>query len=211
VADETATITMERRLTAPGDLRVVREGAKARVVGYAAVFNKRSVDLGGFVEVIRPKAFTRALAKGPDLRALVNHDPNLVLARTRSDTLRVKQDDVGLAVDFDLPDTSVARDLAVSMERGDVDQMSFAFSIIYGEPREVWTTDEDGKTLRVLNEIDQLYDVSVVTFPAYPDTEAALRSFQAISAEARLRAPIALGRQEVLWRKLDEVKAQRRQ
>jgi len=170
--------TIERRFTPASEMRIVKEGGKpARIAGYAALFNSRSLDLGGFVETLAPGAFTAALEKDHDVRALFNHDPNLVLARTKSGTLRLKQDTKGLWIEADLPDTQVGRDLQISMERGDVDQMSFAFDVADGG--DMWATADDGLYERVIGQVDNLYDVSPVTYPAYPDTSVALRGLEA--------------------------------
>ena len=166
----------ERRIMAAAELRVDAEddGTK-KIKGYAAVFGKRSVDLGGFVEIIKPGAFKNVLKGKPDVRALVNHDPSMVLGRTTAGTLRLSEDDKGLAVEIDPPDTQIARDLMASIGRGDVDQMSFAFRV--GEER--WTypeADDDAPVLREIREVSELMDVSAVTYPAYPDTTVAVRS-----------------------------------
>ena len=138
--------------------------------GYAAVYNKET-DLGDFREVVRPGAFALAVERD-DVRALFNHDPNYVLGRNLSNTLGFNDDDNGLGVTIVPPNTQWARDLITSMERGDVNQMSFAFSV--GQDGQTWDTRGD-KPLRELREVT-LYDVSVVTYPAYPETSAAARS-----------------------------------
>lgn len=173
----------ERRLAPAGDLRMAEaEDGEARLVrGYAALYNSASEDLGGFTEVIAPGAFRDAL--GGDTRALINHDANMVLGRTRSGTLRLSEDARGLAVEIDLPETQSARDLRASMARGDVNQMSFGFTVDH----DTWDFRDDGTTVRTIHHVGELFDVSVVTFPAYPETEAALRSLEA----ARPPAPAA--------------------
>lgn len=134
------------------------------IAGYAAVFNHWA-DIGGFREQIAPGAFTKTLQEA-DVRALVNHDANYVLGRTKSGTLRLWEDEHGLAFEVDPPEAQWAQDLMASIRRGDVDQMSFGFRAI----KDRWEGDE-----RTLLEV-ALYDVSVVTFPAYAETEAHLRS-----------------------------------
>ena len=147
-----------------------------RITGYAAVFNAPSETLtDGFgfswTEKIRAGAFAKTLQE-QDVRALVNHDSNYVLGRNKSGTLEMLENRKGLYVEIAPPDTVWARDLKTSMKRGDVSQMSFAFQII----RERWTENsEERSILRELLEV-QLYDVSVVTFPAYPQTSAVVRS-----------------------------------
>jgi uncharacterized protein len=152
------------------------DGDKPVVRGYAAKFNTRSDDLGGFVEVIAPGAFDQAL--GSDVRALINHDPSLILARSRdgTGTLRLFVDDAGLGYEF-APDMeqSYARDLVRALARGDVDQSSFAFSIADGG--EEWS-EREGITVRTITKVARLYDVSPVTYPAYPDASVALRGLE---------------------------------
>lgn len=146
----------------------------SRLVGHAAVFDiETDFDgFGWFREVVRPGAFTKTLADGADVRCLWNHDPNFVLGRTKSGTLRLEEDDRGLAIDDDVPDTTWARDLLVTLRRGDVDQMSFAWYTI----RDRWTRDTEKEIdLREILEA-KLIDVSPVTYPAYPDTDVEARS-----------------------------------
>ena len=148
----------------------VGEGDNPRIQGHAAVFNQWSEDLGGFREKIRPGAFKKTL-KEADVRALFNHDSNYVLGRNRSGTLILSEDDTGLAIDIDPPDTTWANDLKVSMKRGDVNQMSFGFQTVKDE----WNNEDTKNIERELVEV-KLFDVSVVTYPAYPQTNAQVRS-----------------------------------
>lgn len=149
-----------------------------QIRGHAAVFNSLSLDLGGFREIIAPGAFSGVLKD--DVRALINHDDNLVLARTKSGTLSVREDSIGLAVEINLADQSYARDLAISLERGDVSQFSFGFYV----GRDRWATDQTGAAVRTVLEVSQLLDVSVVTYPAYPAAaDATLRGRQMSTAE----------------------------
>jgi len=141
------------------------------VRGYASVFGKQSEDLGGFVEIIAEGAFDGRL--NDDVRALFNHDQNLILGRTASNTLRLSIDANGLGYDCDFPDTTYARDLMESVKRGDVNQSSFAFTVEEDE----WLHENDS-IVRVVHKVRQLYDVSPVTFPAYTDATAAVRSLQ---------------------------------
>jgi hypothetical protein len=134
--------------------------------GYAAKFDTRSHDLGGFVETIRTGAFGRAIGEGQDVRALINHDPGLILGRTTSGTLKLSEDSTGLHYEVNAPDTSYARDLAESMQRGDVTQSSFGFRVRLDD----WQKEGRGR-LRTLIDLD-LTDVSPVTYPAYEDTES---------------------------------------
>lgn len=140
------------------------------IVGHAAVFDKPSENLGGFVEFVRRGAFAKTLQEA-DVRALFNHDPNYVLGRTGPKTLTLAEDGEGLAIQVTPPDTQWARDLILSMRRGDINQMSFGFRTV----KDRWLQNESGLVTRELLEV-QLFDVSVVTFPAYPDTSVAARS-----------------------------------
>ena len=144
------------------------EGQSPKIVGYAAVFDSKSEDLGGFREIIKPGAFKNAL--NDDVRALFNHDPNYVLGRNKAGTLSLAEDERGLKIVIDPPDTSWASDLKKSMSRGDINQMSFGF--ITNSDR--WGL-EDGETIRELVDVS-LFDVSVVTYPAYTATDASVRS-----------------------------------
>lgn len=156
------------------ELRSSEDGSPERIVGHAAVFGKRSVDLGGFTEEIEPGAFANAISEGDDVRALWNHDANLVMGRTPT-TLRLAEDDEGLKVEIELdgaPDH--VRDLTKSIKRGDVSQMSFAFSLRSSDG-DSWHEEEGGAMLRTLKDL-RLFDVSPVTYPAYPDTDVAARS-----------------------------------
>ncbi len=172
---------LETRLL-PGNVEV-RKGASGApmIVGHAAVFHRLSEDLGGFREKVAPGAFERSL-KG-DVRALWNHNPSQVLGRTKNKTLRLREDSVGLAVEIDPPQTAAARDLLASIQRGDVDQMSFGFRT----RKDRWET-VGGKEVRVLLDVD-LLDVSPVTFAAYPQTDVAVRSLQAWRQGGAGRSP----------------------
>lgn len=154
-------------------VRAAGDGAAPLIAGHAAVFNALSDDMGGFREQISPGAFKRTL-KSADVRALFNHDPNYVLGRNQAKTLSLAEDLEGLAIQVEPPATAWASDLMTSMQRGDIDQMSFAFRTI----KDKWESGEAGMQVRTLLEVE-LYDVSVVTYPAYPQTDAAVRSFLA--------------------------------
>lgn len=172
---------VERRCYVRGiELRAAAEGdGPGVVIGYAAVFDKWSEDLGGFREIIRAGAFAGCLSQ--DVRALANHDPSQLLGRSTSGTLRMKEDAVGLRVEIDLPDTHHGRDIATSVRRGDMDGMSFAFTLDFDGSE--WNFDASPAT-RTITRIKNLYDVGPVTYPAYPDTSASMRCL----AEARAAA-----------------------
>lgn len=164
--------SIERRFTTGKvELRAGADGQAPSIRGYAAVFNSQSENLGGFVEIIAPGAFDDVLQD--DVRALFNHDANLILGRTKSGTCKIGVDAQGLWYEITPGDTQTTRDLLVSLKRGDVDQSSFAFSV----KREGQAFDESGGTLtRTISKVAKLYDVSPVTYPAYPDTEASART-----------------------------------
>lgn len=156
------------------ELRTIGDNPDApMIVGYAAVFNELSDDLGGFRERIAPGAFAKSL--GNDVRALFNHDTNFVLGRTTTRTLRLSEDERGLAIEIDPPPTTFARDMLAGMRRGDISQMSFGFRVLPGG--DIWD-NIDGEIVRTLTNVD-LFDVSVVAIPAYPQTTAEVRAHAA--------------------------------
>lgn len=179
---------IERRILCREVRAETGQDGKTMIRGYAAVFNTLSEDLGGFREQIQPGAFNEAVGSS-DVRALVNHDPNIVLGRNKAGTLTMREDAAGLYVEVSPPDTQAARDLLTSMQRGDINQMSFAFTV--AKEDQAWTRDGTGPWLRTIKRVSRLYDVSVVTYPAYQQTTAAARaiceSLDAQSAE-QLRA-----------------------
>jgi uncharacterized protein len=189
----------EERRIGFGRLEVRRaENEVPKLVGYAAKYDAWSEDLGGFREKIQPGAFDKALKEEHDVRALMNHDSNLVLGRTKAGTLRLETDDVGLRMEVDLPDTQAARDLSTSVQRGDIDQMSFGFMV--GSGGALWDLDADPAE-RTITEVDRLLDVSVVTFPAYPQTEVALRSLDQAKADAVPPPPAGIPAENIRLRR----------
>jgi HK97 family phage prohead protease len=144
--------------------------------GYAAVFNDPSVPLP-FIETIAPGAFRKTLSETPDVRLLINHE-GLPLARTKNGTMTLTEDDRGLYMDAEIADTNEGRDLYKLVERGDVDQMSFAFRVI----RQKWSEDRTTRTLTEVSLADG--DVSVVTYPAYPTTTVEAREALRTAIEA---------------------------
>jgi HK97 family phage prohead protease len=162
----------------------LREGVAGSMSfrGYAAVYNSPSEPLP-FTETIAPGAFDKTLRSRNNVKMYLNHDSTLVLASTRAKTMKLTSDSKGLLVESDLPDTSYARDLSVLMERGDVDSMSFGFSVPSGGDR--WGSDGMTRELRQI----RLHEVSVVTgFPAYSATSAALRSLDVLADATGLDA-----------------------
>lgn len=154
-----------------------REGANGggTISGYAALFNQETVIGGvyGFREQIAPGAFDDAVGRD-DVRALFNHDPNFLLGRTKSGTLRLKVDKKGLRYDVDLPDTAQARDIRELILRGDVSGSSFGF-VVHGEEWDETPLKVGKLPLRTLTKLE-LFDVSPVTYPAYPQTSVSARS-----------------------------------
>lgn len=157
------------------EVRAASADAPALIKGHAAVFDTLSEEMFGMREKIRPGAFQRSLKKA-DVRALFNHDPNIVLGRNKSGTLELREDDKGLWFQVEPPDTQAARDLLVSINRGDISQASFSFMTV----KDQWTQEGD-MTIRELIDVE-LFDVSPVTFPAYTKTDVKARSWEQCAA-----------------------------
>lgn len=187
---------MERRYTnlpqARARLADRAAGEPQKIVGYAAVFYEGTprseyqlwTDL---IERIMPGAFDRALSEAHDVRALFNHDSNLVLGRTSSKTCRLSIDQIGLRYEIEPPDTQTAKDLLVSLERGDVTGSSFSFI-----PRETVYREEGELLYAEIMDVD-LFDVGPVTFPAYEATSSGVRAELRAAGdaeEARQRAQV---------------------
>ena len=159
---------IERRTYTVRDIETRQaEDGTMRLSGYAAVFNDSSVPLP-FVERIAPGAFRKTLTETPDVRLLINHE-GLPLARTKNGTLTLREDERGLWMDAVIADTQEGRDLYTLVQRGDLDQMSFAFRVI----RQKWNETRTERLLTELSLADG--DVSVVTYPAYPTTSVEAR------------------------------------
>lgn len=172
-------IELERRCIVLKELRVVNGEASSQeptIEGYAAVFDSWSESLGGnepFIEKVCKGAFEQTIQED-DIRALFNHDPNYVLGRNVAGTLTLQEDEKGLLVRITPPQTQWAKDLLVSIARGDITQMSFGFTVELDR----WSYEE-GKDVRELLKV-KLFDVSPVTFPAYTQTECGLRSLEEV-------------------------------
>lgn len=177
------------------EIRTVAEARVAvtsanRLDGLAIVFNSRSVDLGGFVEVIAPEAVDRTLAAAADVRALVDHDSAKILGRTRAGTLTLRKDFQGLRVRIDPdPDISYVRDLLRSVDRGDVSGMSFGFQTLDDD----WDF-EQVPPLRTIHDM-KIREVSVVTFPAYEATNVDV----AVRAMLEQRSARGIGGSRLAW------------
>ncbi|WP_438748394.1 HK97 family phage prohead protease [Pararhizobium sp. O133] len=160
-------------------VEVRAEGEKRTLTGYAVVWDSDTTIGDYFVERIAKNAFTKALRN--DILALVNHDSGRVVGRTKSGTLRLAQDDHGLKVEIDVPDTTDGNDLWKLVERGDVSGMSFSFRATKQE----W--DESGEMPKRTVIEAELYEVTATPIPAYPDTTLALRSLEFARAETGRR------------------------
>lgn len=167
----------KRSLVLPVERRADENG-KVTVAGYAATFGDVA-DIGGwFHEVIARGAFTNTL-RTADVRAYFDHDSGRVLGRSSAGTLRLKEDDKGLHVEIDLPDTSDGRDVKTLIERGDISGMSFGFAVT----RQEWDETVDPPKRTIL-EVD-LREVSIVSDPAYDGTSIAMRSLDEARKERR--------------------------
>jgi HK97 family phage prohead protease len=164
----------ENRSVAYTTLEIRAEGDSNTLVGYASVFDSPSEPMP-FVEYVRKGAFAKTLNDGADVRLLIDHE-GVPLARTKSGTLMLEEDDRGLRVEATLdPMNPDAQRVLSAMRRGDLSQMSFAFRTV----KDSWNSD---RTIRELREV-QLFDVSVVTYPAYEDTIVSLRSRQDVTVD----------------------------
>lgn len=163
----------------------------SKLVGYAVKWDSLSHDLGGFVEKVQKGAFTRTLKETPDVRALVGHDADKVLGRTKAGTLSLIEDNVGLRVEIIPPDTTWGRDIVTLVERGDVNNMSFAFAPYPdGSHFDTSTTP----VVRTLSSV-RLREVSIVTWPAYEASSISLRDLLSLPnadlAQRRMRLALA--------------------
>ena len=157
------------------------EGESRHVEGYGSVFNERSLDLGGFVEMIAPGAFDGVIERS-DVKAYLDHNPQRgILARSKNGegSLRLEVDERGLKYSFDAPHTALGDEVVEGLKRGDYTQSSFAFTV----QDQTWTKEDDGTYLRTITKIGGLYDVSIVGNPAYEGTSVALRSLDEFKAQ----------------------------
>jgi len=191
--------TLETRFFKGTELRLSEGGAGPLLAGYIAVFNQLSDDLGGWREKILPGAFAETI-KAQDIRALWNHENDLVLGRNTAGTLELSEDAAGLAFTIQPPDTTWFRDRVVSLKRKDVTGSSFGF---YTDADE-WGTEPDGSRVRSLKKVTLVEVSPGVTFPAYPQasTDVGKRSMEAwIASEAAgAKAGVALVPAQVLER-----------
>lgn len=150
-------------------LNTVDEIKDSTVEGYAVKFNSESRDLGGFIETIDPKAFDGVDLS--DIRAFMDHDSGKLLGRTASGTLRLDIDEVGVKFTLDLPNTTVGRDALELVKRGDLNQCSFGFTVEEDE----WYQVGD-QIYRNITKIGELFEISLVSIPAYNDTDVSVAS-----------------------------------
>ena len=164
------------------------EPESRHIEGYGSVFNERSLDLGGFVEMIAPGAFDGVIERS-DVKCYLDHNPEKgILARSRNGkgSLSLVVDEKGLQYSFDAPHTNLGDEVVEGLKRGDYSQSSFAFTV----DDEVWTKEADGTYLRTITKIGGLYDVSIVANPAYEGTSVALRSLDAFKAQEEIPAEV---------------------
>lgn len=164
------------------------EPESRHIEGYGSVFNERSLDLGGFVEMIAPGAFDGVIDRS-DVKCYLDHNPEKgILARSRNGkgSLSLVVDEKGLRYEFDAPHTNLGDEVVEGLKRGDYSQSSFAFTV----DDEIWTKEEDGTYLRTITKIGGLYDVSIVANPAYEGTSVALRSLDAFKAQEEIPAEV---------------------
>jgi HK97 family phage prohead protease len=179
---------IERRVCEVGDLRVESRGVSRVIRGYAIVFDRLSENLGGFRERIAPAAVDRTISESVDLRALVDHDSSKIIGRISAGTLRIEKDGHGLRVEIDPPDTTVGHDIVESIRRRDTTGMSFSFrTMAKGDD---WDFSTEPPTRTVTDML--VREVSPVTFPAYSQTEVALRSLDEKRRELYKGRPITV-------------------
>jgi HK97 family phage prohead protease len=180
-----AVSKLERRQFDAGGFEIREDGDGFRIEGYAALFNSRSENLGGFTETILPGAFRDSLRVRDNIMFYYNHDSNQVLASTRAGTLRLEEDNRGLKVSASIAPTSYGRDAKILVERGDVTGFSFGFSMP-ARGGDEWNSEG---TERVLKSV-RLFEVSLVGSPAYSETNgtAVLRGLDKVAHRAEVDA-----------------------
>ena len=190
---ERGTTMLKLEVRTITELRAEGQGDEMALIGYAALFNTRSKNLGGFAEQIAPGAFTRSLKANADVKVTFNHDPNQVLGRTKSGTATVEQDERGLKFRCQLdPTNTMHRNIHASVKRGDIDECSFAFRA--PKDGQTWqdvdaADDQEIMAVRTLTDVD-LVDVSAVTYPAYYGTSVDARCLFPEGEVAEVRSAI---------------------
>lgn len=154
----------------PLEMQIEERDGKTKIIGHGAIYNVRSLDLGGFIEVVKPGAFKRSLESGKEIKSFFNHDPNMVLGTTTAGTLMLADESTGVRYEIDPPETTYAKDLMISMKRGDIKGSSFSFRTISDN----WYMD-GGQLMRELIEVE-LFELGPVTDPAYPASDSHVRN-----------------------------------
>ena len=149
------------------------EESRMLVEGYAIVFNSESRDLGGFTEVVKENALDKALERNTDVLALYGHDYQNVLGRQSADTLQLEKDERGIKFTLDLPNTQLGRDVYTLVERGDLKGNSFGFTV----EKDSWDKKGD-KVIRTIEQVRDLFEISIVSLPAYEATELTKRNYE---------------------------------
>jgi HK97 family phage prohead protease len=175
IPDYVRSLGGERRFFVSGIEIRNTEGKPKTFRGYGLKFNTLSEDFGGWRERIAPGFLDNVLAN--DVRILRDHSPSMILGRTSSGTARIGVDSIGGWYEYEDPGTTYSQDLAISIARGDVNQSSFAFTLPT-DNGDVWEKQKDGTWLRTLLSAGELFDMSPVTYPAYPDTSIGERAFK---------------------------------
>jgi HK97 family phage prohead protease len=165
---------LEKRILSNNQIRST-QGSRV-VQGTAIVFNTRTWVSDLFWEIILPEAIDESLLK-TDIRALINHDKNLIMGRVKSGTLALTKTYKGVNFQFDTPNTTAGNNLLEAINRGDITQASFTFHV----EKEEWSKTFDGHMLRTILKIDRITDVSPVTYAAYPTTSVGLRTYSSIN------------------------------
>jgi len=176
---------METRIVEVDEFEIREDADGMHLEGYAALFNSRSENLGGFTETIQPGAFRASLKARNDIKFLWNHDTGAVLGSTRAGTMVLSEDERGLKVTATLPNTSHGRDARELISRRDVSAFSFGFSMPT-RGGDSWNTEGNERLLKSV----RLHEVSLVAFPAYPETAgtATVRGLDKIAKRAEVDA-----------------------
>jgi HK97 family phage prohead protease len=171
-------MTMETRQFKP-ELRE-QPDTPAMGAGHFLVFNQETELWKGFREKVDPGALDNVM--DDDVRVLVNHDSNLIVARTSKGTAKLSKDETGGVIEWQFPDTTAGRDLLENMRNGNIDGMSFGFTV---KDDKLERNKETGEVVRTIMKLERLYDASPVVFPAYQQTDTQLRAEYRTELESR--------------------------
>ena len=166
--------TIEKRYVANDNIVKLDTPESRHVEGYALVFGEQSVDLG-FFETINRSAVSQELVDSCDVFALLNHDPDKVLARSNS-SLKLTVDERGLKYEFDAPNTDLGNELLEHIRRGEIDSSSFAFTVDWNDKDAQKWERRDGANYRTINKINEILDVSPCFKAAYSATSVSTRA-----------------------------------